>query len=114
MKELDEHGRACEEAFALISGWYVFALHELSTAAGSKWDMSDPDTMDIVVTNKNAECVYAYCKEIRSGYSVGLNKEQMKKVREARRQAHEYLYAEANDPNTSVERKIELVKLTSK
>ncbi len=114
MKDLDEHGRNCEEAFGLISGCYVFALHEIATAAGAKWDISDPDTMEIPVTKRNAECVYAYCKEIRSGYSVGLTRWQMSIVKAARKEAHEFLYIEANDPKTPIERKIELVKLTSK
>lgn len=114
MKDLDEHGRACEDAFGLISGFYIFALHEISMAAGSKWDYNDPESMEIIVTKENAEDIYGCCKEIRSGYSVGVLKSGMKKIKEARRQAHEYLYAEANDPNTPIERKIELVKLTSK
>ena len=114
MKDLDEHGRMCEMTFGLISRQFVYMLHEISTAAGSKWDMNNPDTMDIAVTRKNAESIYAYCKEIRSGYSVGLDRKGMRKVKEARRKAHEYLFEEANDPSTPIERKIELVKLTSK
>lgn len=114
MKELDSHGRKCEQRFGLISGFYLFGLHELSTAEGSEWDLSDPDTMDIVVTKKNAALVYAYCKEIRKGYSVGLNKGSMDKIKAARMKAHRYLYDEANDPATPIARKIELVKLTSK
>lgn len=70
--------------------------------------------MDIVVTKGNAESVYAYCKEIRSGYSVGLKRGGMKKIKEARAEAHRYLYEEANDPATPIQRKIELVRLTSK
>lgn len=114
MKDLDDHGRACEKAFGLISGYMLYALHELSTAAGSEWDTSDPSTMDIVVTRQNAAAIYAHCKEIRSGYSVGLNREGMRKVKAARAQAHQYLFEEANDPATPIERKIELVRLTSK
>lgn len=114
MKDLDEHGRMCEEAFGLISGYMIFSLHELSTAAGSLWDINDPDTMDIVINKSNAESIYATCKEIRSGYSVGLNKEGMAKIKAARLEAHRYLYEEANDPNTSIERKIQLVRLTGK
>ncbi len=114
MKGLSDHERMCEEVFGLISGGMIYMLHEASTAAGSKWDINDPDTMDIIVTKGNAENIYAICKEIRSGYSVGLNKEGMKKVRAARAEAHKYLFEEANNPDTSIERKIELVKLTSK
>jgi hypothetical protein len=114
MKDLDEHGQICEQTFGLISGFCVYALHEISTAAGSKWDLNDPDSMEIVVMKNNAADVYGWCKEIRSGYSVGLNKEQMKKVKAARLEAHKYLYDEANDPTTPIERKIQLVRLTSK
>jgi hypothetical protein len=114
MKDLDEHSRACEEAFGLISGYMLFSLHELSTAAGSEWDMNDPDTMEIIVNKQNAKYVYELCKEIRSGYSVGLGKVGMAKIKAARLEAHRYLYEEANDPTTSIERKIELVRLTGK
>lgn len=114
MKDLDEFDRNLENAFGLISGYYIFELHQLSTAAGSKWDYSNPDTMDIVVTKGNADSIYAICKEIRSGYSVGLDSSGMKKIKKARSEAHKFLFEEANDPNTPVERKIELVKLTSK
>lgn len=114
MKDLDDHGRMYEESFGLISGYMLYALHELSTAAGSNWDMSDPSTIDIIVTKQNAEGIYAHCKEIRSGYSVGLTRLQMKKVKAARSEAHKYLFEEANDPYTSIDRKIELVRLTSK
>lgn len=114
MKDLDDHGRACEEAFGLISGYMIFALHEVSTAAGSLWDMNDPDTMQIVVNKSNAQYVYELCKEVRSGYSVGLGKEGMAKIKAARLESHKYLYEEANDPATSIERKIELVRLTGK
>jgi hypothetical protein len=114
MKDLDEHSRMCEEAFGLISGTMIHMLHEHSTAAGSKWDISDPDTTEIIVTANNADSIYAICKEIRSGYSVGITKAQMKKVKAARAEAHRYLFEEANNPNTSIQRKIELVRLTSK
>ena len=114
MKDLDEHGIACEKAFGLISGYMLFSLHELSTAAGSKWDMADPATMEIIVNKSNAESIYSHCKEIRSGYSVGLNKSGMAKVKAARLEAHRYLYEEANNPNTLIQRKIELVRLTSR
>lgn len=114
MEDLDEHGRNCEKSFGLISGMLLVGLHEASTAAGSLWDLSDPDSIDITVNKLNAENIYGICKEIRSGYSVGLNKWQMKKIKEARTRAHRFLYEEANDPNTPIERKIELVRLTSK
>lgn len=114
MKDLDEFSQACEEQFGLISGFYVYELHQLSTLVGSKWELSKPETMEIVVTKKNADIIYGLCREIRSGYSVGLNKSQMKKIKDARTEAHRLLFEEANDPNTPVERKIALVKLTSK
>ena len=114
MKDLNEHGRACEEAFGLISGYMLFSLHEVSTAAGSLWDINDPDTMDIIVNKSNAQYVYELCKETRSGYSVGLGKSGMAKIKAARLEAHRFLYEEANDPKTSIQRKIELVKLTGK
>ena len=112
--DLDEHSNMCEDALGLISGYYIYALHELSTAAGSQWDYSDPSTMEIVVTKENAEAIYAYCKEIRSGYSVGLKKSGMAKIKAAMAEAHKYLVDEANDPATSIDRKIQLVRLTSK
>jgi hypothetical protein len=114
MKDLDDFGRAMESQFGLISGMFIHVLHELSTAEGSKWDMKDHSTMEIIVTKNNAEAIYAYCKEIRSGYSVGLPKMCMAKIKAARLEAHKYLHAEANDPSTPIKRKIELVKLTSK
>ena len=70
--------------------------------------------MEIIVTPENADIIYGLCKEIRSGYSVGLSKSQMKKIKEARAEAHKLLFEEANNPDTPVERKIALVKLTSK
>ncbi len=70
--------------------------------------------MEIIVTKNNADIIYGLCKEIRSGYSVGLSKAQIKKIKEARNEAHRLLHQEANDPNTPIERKIALVKLTSK
>jgi hypothetical protein len=114
MKDLDIHDRLCEETFGLISGFYVHELHQLSTAAGSKWDYNDRDTMEIVVTKNNADAIYALCRAIRTdGYSVGLRKKDMKKIKEARLEAHAYLVEEANNPATSIERKIELTRLTS-
>ena len=114
MKDLDDHDRSCEEVFGLISGAMLYGLHLLSTAAGSSWDLKEPSTMEIVVTRENAAAIYDYCKEIRSGYSIGLNPSGMKKVRKARVEAHQYLFEEANNPNTPIQRKIELVRLTSK
>jgi rRNA maturation protein Nop10 len=114
MKDLDEHGRMCEESFGLISGMLLYTLHEYCTAAGSKWDMSDPSTMEIPVTKYNAVDIYSICKEIRSGYSIGLDKAGMNKIKKARSDAHKFLYEEANDPDTPIERKIMLVRLTSK
>jgi hypothetical protein len=49
MKDLDEHGKMCEEAFGLISGQLLFGLHQVSTAAGSNWDFAEPSTMEIIV-----------------------------------------------------------------
>lgn len=114
MKDLDHFERSCEEAFGLMSGYYLFELHQVSTAAGSNWEYDKPETMEIIVTKKNADWVYGICKEIRSGYSVGLNPSGMKKIKEARKKAHEFLFEEANNPNTPIERKIYLVKLTGK
>lgn len=114
MKGLDDHGRACESAFGFISGYYLWELHQHATAAGAKWDYNDHSTMEIPVTKENATVIYGLCREIREGYSVGVTKSMMKKVRTARLEAHKFLYEEANDPNTSIDRKIELVKLTSK
>lgn len=114
MYDLSEKDKMLERSCGLISGYFIFGLHELSTAAGSKWDMNDPATIDIIVTKQNAEGIYALCKEIRSGYTVGLKRGWMKKIKEARLEAHKFLYEEANDPNTPIDRKIELVRLTSK
>lgn len=114
MKDLDDFGRTMESHFGLISSMMLCGLHELATASGSNWSINDPDTIEIPVNNKNADEVYSLCKAIRSGYSVGLNKKQLKVIKEARAEAHKFLFAEANDPKTTIERKIELVKLTSK
>lgn len=114
MKDLDDFGREMESHFGLISSMMVCGLHDLATAAGSQWDMTD-DTIDIPVNKHNAAAVYGWCKEIRSnGYNIGLSKKLMAAVKAARLEAHKFLYEEANDPNTTIERKIELVKLTSK
>lgn len=112
--DLGEHGAMCEEAFGLISGYYLWYIHELSIAAGSEWDLAKPETIDIVVTKENAAAMYDYCKAIRSGYSVGLKRGGMAKIKEARMKAHLFLWEEANNPSTSIERKIELTRLTSK
>lgn len=114
MKDLDEHSRNCEEAFGLISGYYLWDIHRMSVEAGSTWDLDKPGSMEIIVTKENADEMYAFCKAIRSGYSVGLKKGGMKLIKEARSKAHQFLFDEANDPKTSIERKIELVRLTSK
>ena len=114
MKDLDQHGQNCEKAFGLISRFYVYALWQMSVNAGSDWKYEQPDTIDIVVTRENADGIYAYCKAIRSGYDVGLGRTQMSKIKRARMIAHKFLVEEANDPNTSIQRKIELVRLTSK
>lgn len=114
MKDLNEFEQACENAFGLISSGMLWGLHEICERAGSKWELDKPETMEIIVTKENADSVYDWCKAIRSGYNVGLNKSGMAKVKAARFEAHKFLYEEANDPNTSIERKIELVKLTSK
>jgi hypothetical protein len=114
MKDLDDFGRAMESEFGLISGWCMWDLHRVSVAAGSNWDVDKPETMEIIVTKDNAAYIYGLCKEIRSGYSVGIKRSQMQKVKEARMAAHKFLFEEANDPNTPIERKIYLVKLTGK
>lgn len=114
MKDLDENGRLLEQTFGLISGGMLWGLHSICERAGSKWQLDKPETMEIIVTKENADAIYGWCKAIRSGYNVGLSKSGMSLIREARMKAHEFLYEEANNPNTSIERKIELVKLTSK
>jgi hypothetical protein len=114
MYDLDKTEKAFEGAFGLMSGYYLFELHQVSTAAGSNWDLSKPETMEIVVTKDNATWIYGICKEIRLGYNVGFTSSQIKKVKEARAKAHRFLFEEANDPNTPIERKIYLVKLTGK
>ena len=114
MKDLDDFDKAMEQQFGGISGFMLYMLWETSTAAGSQWDYGNPETMDIIVTAKNADYVYSICKEIRSGYSVGLNKSGMEKVKQARAKAHKFLFEEANNPDTPIDRKIALVKLTSK
>lgn len=114
MKDLDEHGRMCEESLGMISFGMIWGLHAICERAGSKWQIDKPETMEIVITKKNAYEVYSWCRAIREGFSVGLSKEGMKLIRAARLEAHKYLVDEANDPNTTIERKIELVKLTSK
>lgn len=114
MKDLDENSRILEEHFGLISYGMLWGLHAICVDAGSKWDLDKPETMEIVINKENADKIYEWCRAIRSGYDVGLNKSGMKKIKEARNKAHEFLYEEANDPKTTIERKIELVRLTSK
>jgi len=114
MKDLNEREQILEQSFGLISGAMLFGLHEICKAAGSQWDIEKPETIDIVVTAENADQVYDWCRAIRSGYSVGLKKPGMAKIKAARLEAHGYLVREANNPSTSIQRKIELVKLTAK
>lgn len=115
MKDLDDFGKEMESHFGLISGMMVFGLHELATAAGSQWNLIDESTIDIPVNAKNADSVFGWCKEIKSnGYSVGLSKKLMRHVKKASADAHAFLVEEANSPDTTIDRKIELVKLTSK
>lgn len=114
MKELDADERMLEQNFGLISSGMLYGLWEASKNAGSNWDYDKPETMDIIVTKENADEIYSWCRAIRSGYSVGMNKSGMNKVKEARTKAHEFLFEEANDPSTPIQRKIELVRLTSK
>lgn len=114
MKDLDEHGRNCEEEFGLISAGMLWGLHSICERAGSKWILEKPETLSIIITKENAAEVYSWCRAIREGYCIGLSKENMKKIKEARTLAHQFMVEEVNDPKTSVERKIELVKLTSK
>jgi hypothetical protein len=116
MSMKDEMGEyaGLERAFGLVSGYYIYHIHRISVEAGSNWDYDKPETMEIVVTKENAEEIYAFCRAIRSGYDVGLKKGGMAKIKAARAEAHKYLFEEANDPKTSIQRKIELVRLTSK
>lgn len=111
---LDQNETILENAVGLISGYFLFVLWEVSTAAGASWKFDDPSTMEIIVTKQNADQVYAMCKEIRSGYSIGLRRTGMKKIKEARSKAHQFLYDEANDPETPIQRKIDLVRLCSR
>lgn len=114
MKDLDEHGRLCEEQFGLISSGMLWGLHVICERAGSLWQLDKPETMEIIVNKENADSIYSWCRAIREGYNVGVDKDSMKKIRQARLVSHSYLVNEAQDPKTSIERKIELVKLTSK
>jgi hypothetical protein len=114
MKDLNKRDQMLEKSLGMISGSMIYLLWELSKAAGSMWDIEYPFSMDIIVTEENAFQIYGCCKEIRSGYSIGLNPDGMKKVKAAREQAHRFLVEIANDPNTPIDRKIEIVKLTSK
>lgn len=104
-----------EDDLFVPTGDYIMQfLHETSVRAGSAWIYEKPETMEIFVTKENAACIYAACRDIRSGYSEGLSKDAMAKVKAARQKAHRFLFEEANDPNTPIERKIYLVRLTSK
>lgn len=94
--------------------WYLFQLHEIGTTLGESWDFWASDSFEMTVTKHNAEAIYGCCKEIMLVKDNGLNSNQMKIVRKARLEAHQFLYDEANDPKNSIERKIHLVKLTSK
>lgn len=89
-------------------------LHEIATANGSKWNLLDDSTIYIPVNKRNAADIYGWCKEIRSGYNIGMSRKVISAVKKARSEAHKFLFEEANDPATPIERKIELVKLTSK
>ena len=114
MKDLDDFGKEMESHFGLISGFMIYALHGLAIAEGSKWDIMDDSTIDIPVNERNASHVYGWCKEIRSGYNVGISKKLMAAVKKARLEAHLFLVKEANSPDTDINRKIQLVRLTSK
>lgn len=98
-------------------GWIDYMLSELhqhATAAGAQWDLSNPATMDIPVNSRNADIIYGICRTLRESKSTMIKRPQMKKIKEARTEAHKFLVDEANNPATSIQRKIELVKLTSK
>jgi hypothetical protein len=69
--------------------------------------------VSIFVTRENADDVYGACRAVL-GYNKSLSGKDRKKISEAKERAHQFLYEEANDPNTSIERKIALVKLTSR
>ena len=114
MKDLDNSGRQFERKFGLISGFMKYGIHELATKYGSNWDILDDNTIDIPVNEENACAVYSWCKEIRSGYNVRISKKLNTHIKKARLEAHLFLVAEFNNQNTTQERKIELVKLTSK
>lgn len=93
-------------------GWYLYQLHEIGTALGESWDFWANDSFQITVTKQYAEAIYGCCREIMAVPGNGLSTKQMKIIRKARLEAHQFLFDEANDPQTSIERKIELVKLT--
>lgn len=118
MDDLTDFEQALEDNFGLIGGGMLWGLHAICERAGSKWILDKPETMEIVVNSENADSIYDWCRGIqagiRAGYKIDLGKNGKKIVKEARRQAHEFLFDEANNPNTPIERKIELVRLTSK
>jgi len=103
-----------EMARVELSSFMLVQLHEHATAACSQWNFSDHSTIEIPVTKRNAETIYGICREIREGLNHGVSRKMMEVIKAARMEAHQYLYEEANDPNTSIDRKIILVKLTSK
>lgn len=97
--------------------WSAYLLERLywhAHAAGSTWKKDNPATISIPVSKKNAETIYCLCRGIRAVPPPGVTKKMMKVIKAARMEAHRFLYEEANDPNTSIDRKIQLVKLTSK
>ena len=95
-------------------GFFLYELHEIGTAIEEHWDFWASDDFEITVTRNYAERIYACCKEIMLIKHNGLNAKQMRIIRKARLDSHQFLYDEANDPATPIERKIQLVKLTSK
>lgn len=95
-------------------GWYLYQLHEIGTAMGQNWDFWASESFEITVTSQYAETIYGCCREIMAISDNGLSTKQMRIIRKARLEAHQFLYDEANDPETPIERKIHLVKLTSK
>lgn len=94
--------------------WYLYQLHEIGTTIGEEWDFWVSDSFEITVSKHHAEHIYVCCKGIMSVKENGLNSEQMKIIRKARLDAHQFLYDEANNQETPIKRKIHLVKLTSK
>src|SRR5579871_2632176 len=79
----------------------LYELHEIGTTFGENWDFWVSDDFEITVTKNYAERIYVICKEIMSIKGNRLNGEQMRIIRKARLDAHQFLYDEANDPSTS-------------